>query len=185
MVANNQASPQQAPVQQQVGTSDGLNKAGVQETWWAAWWTTFDQIQGCSDCNSQRESYYRRYPKVAIWGATLLAFLGALCLVGVAYSAYRLARVSPSIIYYLYTFVKSIVSYVLKGDQNDSLVKMVKGGLAQQFGPVVQYARASQLKYLDQQAAQWIKETCEHIISTLTTKFVQVCFMYHLKFTLC
>ena len=93
-----------------------------------------------------------------------------LCMIGAAHGACCLARIALPYVYRnLCTFVKSIFWPATSSDDN-----VIEGGLALQFAPVVRYACASQLEHLDQQAAQWIKETRAHILGALTTSFVQV-----------
>lgn len=171
MVSNIEERPHNLlPEQQKTESSNSLKKAEVQETWWRAWWTIF--YGDCTFCDSKWDDFNKLHPRIDFWVDVLIV----VCLIGIAYSAYCLARVSPSIIYNLYTFVKYIFSYFLKdGDKYSN----VNGGLAKQFAPVVQYARASQLEYLDQQAAQWIKETREHIMVVLTTNLAQVWLLYY------
>lgn len=124
-------------------------------------------IKGQTGVDNTRKDQYEHCSDSTI-AVIFLVFL-LLSVPCIGYSAYRLTRE--------YNSVLSNPSSALKqsSNVNNSIqVVALAGGLAEQFAPIIKYARASQLEYLDQQAVEWIKDTQRLIMETLKTRFVLV-----------
>lgn len=132
----------------------------------------------CTSCSTRVSSVF-----LAIWVITLILMIQSTSVLWIEYFASRLAFLLISVISLPYY----AIVYIFFSGQTSSNVKSaiqaaaIKDGLAQQFSSVVMYARASQLEYLDQEAAQWIMVTQKLIMEALKANFLLVRGLYHSK----